>query len=129
MDKNDVVKLLIKIQKLLNVVGTYVNNVQFKKDILLCMEDMEKLIKNYTQKGEMNMNNVRRKKLEEARDYLNRANNIIEDVMNDEDFAFNNLSEGLQQTLRGEQMENNVSELEEAMEHIEEVIDNLDNIE
>lgn len=75
------------------------------------------------------MNKARRKKIEEARILLSKANDIIDDVMNEEDFAFNNLSEGLQCTMRGEQMESNVNELEEAIDHIEEAINNLDSVE
>ena len=75
------------------------------------------------------MNNERRKKIKQAKELLDKANDLINDVMNDEDMAFNNLSDGLQQTMRGEQMENNVGEMEEAIEKIEEAIDNLDNIE
>ena len=42
--------------------------------------------------------------------------------------AFENLSEGLQQTMRGEQMEDNISEMEEAIDKIEEILDNIDNV-
>ena len=74
------------------------------------------------------MNNKRRKQLDNAKKYINLAIEIIEDVMDEEDFAFNNLSEGLQQTMRGEQMEENVSEMEECLESLNEIIENLDNI-
>lgn len=129
MDKDEIIQMLIKIQKLLNVIGNYVEDIQFKKDILICMEDIKFLMVNFITEGEEDMNKQRRNKLEEAKRLLNKANSIIEDVLTDEDCAFNNLSEGLQQTMRGEQMENNISELEEAIDHIDEVIDNLNNVE
>ena len=75
------------------------------------------------------MNNERRKKIKYATSLLNQARDIINDVMSDEDLAFNNLSEGLQCTLRDEQMENNVSEMEEAIDNIDEAMDNLNNLE
>ena len=52
----------------------------------------------------------------------------IQDEVEEEN-AFDNLTEGLQQTMRGEQMEENVSEMEEAIDKIDEVIECLDNIE
>lgn len=74
------------------------------------------------------MNKVRRKQLTEARRYIDKALDIIQDVLNEEQMAFDNLSEGLQCTMRGETMENNVSELEEAVDHMNEAIENLDNV-
>lgn len=74
------------------------------------------------------MNNVRRKKLNTAKALLDQARDIINDVMMDEENAFDNLSEGLQQTMRGEQMEENVSEMEEAIDKIDEAVECLDNI-
>lgn len=75
------------------------------------------------------MNNARRKQLKEAQNLLDKALDIIRDVLSEEDLAFNNLSEGLQQTLRGETMENNVEELDEASEQIENAINCLENVE
>ena len=74
------------------------------------------------------MNNERRRKIKQAKELLDKANDLINDVINDEDMAFNNLSEGLQQTMRGEQMEENVSEMEEAIDGLEEVIQHLNNL-
>lgn len=74
------------------------------------------------------MNNVRRKKLKEAKALLDQARDIINDIMMDEENAFDNLSEGLQQTMRGEQMEENVGEMEEAIDKIDEAFECLDNV-
>ena len=75
------------------------------------------------------MNNVRRKKIKEIIKLLDTANDMLSDVKDDEEFAFDNLSEGLQQTMRGEQMEENINEMEEAIDKLEEVIENLNNVE
>lgn len=75
------------------------------------------------------MNNVRRKKIKEIIKLLDNANDMLLDVKDDEEFAFDNLSEGLQQTMRGEQMEENINEMEEAIDKLEEVIENLNNVE
>ena len=52
-----------------------------------------------------------------------------EEVKTEEEIAFDNLSDGLQQTMRGETMEENVDIMEDAIEKIEEVVDLLDEIE
>lgn len=75
------------------------------------------------------MNIKRRKKIEEVRIYINKVSNIIQDVLLEEEMAYENLSEGLQCTLRGETMENNISELEEVVDYTNEIINCLDNIE
>ena len=75
------------------------------------------------------MNKIRRKQIDEAKTLINKGLDIIQDVLSEEDFAFNNLSEGLQQTMRGESMESNVDELEECVDHINEALECLDNIE
>ena len=71
------------------------------------------------------MNKERRKLIKKANQLLLEAKDIIEDVLNDEENAFDNLSEGLQCTMRGEQMENNIGEMEDAINNIDCVIDNL----
>lgn len=128
MLKKDGVKILGKIQQLLKEVGCSVNDIQFKKDILKCMEEIKNTIDNCNMKGDMDMNNARRKRLAEARKLIDQANDIINEVMIEETDAFENLSEGLQQTMRGEQMEDNISEMEEAIDKIEEILDNIDNV-
>lgn len=75
------------------------------------------------------MNNERRKKIRIAKTLIDQARDIIYDVMSDEENAFDNLSEGLQQTMRGERMEENVREMEEAIDKIDEAVDCLDEIE
>ena len=75
------------------------------------------------------MNNDRRNRLKKAKELLLEAQDIVYDVLNEEDNAYNNLSEGLQCTLKGEQMETNIDTLDEIKDKIDEAIDSLDEIE
>lgn len=75
------------------------------------------------------MNNARRIELCKAKKLIGEARDIIEDVMNDEEMAFDNLPEGLQQTMRGETMEENVDILSEMLDNIDDVIDKFDEVE
>lgn len=76
----------------------------------------------------MYMNKARRGKMKEVIKLLDQANSILEDIRDDEEFAFDNLSEGLQQTMRGEQMEENVDVMNEAIDKINEAIDDLNGV-
>ena len=74
------------------------------------------------------MNKERRKELNKAVNALNDVISIIEDVKYDEEYAYNNLPESFQESYRGEQMEENIDEMDEAIEGIKEVISLLDAI-
>jgi len=74
------------------------------------------------------MNKTRRAELEKGRQQLKIALDIIESVKNDEEESFDNLSEGLQQTMRGEIMEENISTLEDIIETISETIKDISTI-
>lgn len=74
------------------------------------------------------MNNQRRIKLNEGIKKLNEAQDIFQDVLSDESFSFESLSEGLQQTMRGEQMEENINILEETVDKISEILEDLNTI-
>ncbi len=74
------------------------------------------------------MNKSRRIRIDKALILLEQAKDIIYDVMNEEDISFNSLSEGLQQTMRGEQMEENINEMEEVIDKLDESVDSLKNI-
>lgn len=90
---------------------------------------IKELIKFTKEEGEYEMNKLRRKQLDQAKQLLTEVYNIINSIMIEEENAFENLSEGFQATLRGEQMESNVEEMEEALEHINEALDNILNVE
>lgn len=74
------------------------------------------------------MNKQRRKMLAEAVDKLNEAMSIVEDARNDEQDAFDNMPESLQYSERGEQMEENISYLEDATDQIDNAISTLQEI-
>lgn len=68
------------------------------------------------------MNNQKRKELNKAIELLEQARSIVEDVLEDEDFGFNNLTDGLQQTMRGEAMEEAIGNMGTAIDSIDEAI-------
>lgn len=74
------------------------------------------------------MNNARRREVKELIKLLNKASQLVSDILNDEECAFNNLNDSLQQTMRGEQMEENIDQLEETLEYIEESISCLEEV-
>lgn len=65
------------------------------------------------------MNKQRRKYIATALVYLEHALDIIETAKNEEEDAFYNLPEGIQESERGEQMEEYISTLEEIFDNIE----------
>lgn len=74
------------------------------------------------------MNAKRRKELEKALTLLGDALDIINQVREDEEDAYENMPEGLQESERGEQMSDNVYELEMAANDIENVADSINEI-
>ncbi len=75
------------------------------------------------------MNNLRRKQIKRAEELLDMATELLNDVMENEDEAFYNLPDSLQESARGTQMEENVDILQDAIDQIEGVKDTLSNIE
>lgn len=66
------------------------------------------------------MNNMRRKNVMEALELIEKARNILEEVKDEEQVAYNNLPESLQYGERGEQMQENVDAIEEYLSYLEE---------
>lgn len=69
------------------------------------------------------MNKIRRQKLQQIIEDLIKSKNELENVMDDEQLSFDNLSEGLQATMRGSAMEEAIDNLDSAMDSINEAID------
>lgn len=69
------------------------------------------------------MNRIRRKHLTEAYELLEQARCIIEACRDEEQDAFDNLPEGIQASTRGEDMEENVAQMDDAISSIEEAMD------
>lgn len=60
-----------------------------------------------------------------ARIALESAQDIIEEVMGEEQDAYDNMPEGVQESERGETVSDNVDMLEQAFDNIEEAVSNL----
>ena len=74
------------------------------------------------------MNKERRRKINDGVESLMRARDILQKVLNDEQFVFDNMPENLQGSIRGMESEDAVNCLEESIEKIEEVISELGGI-
>ncbi|MGN1155841.1 MAG: hypothetical protein ACI4TK_06665 [Agathobacter sp.] len=74
------------------------------------------------------MNAKRRKRISEIIEQLEGLSTEIEEVMNEEQEALDNLPESLQYSERGEQMEEYISSLEDAMNYVSEAGSSLQEI-
>ncbi len=66
------------------------------------------------------MNAIRRKQLQKALELISEARSIIEEVRDEEENAYDNMPEGIQDSERGEAMQDNIYSLEEVMDTLEE---------
>lgn len=74
------------------------------------------------------MNKIRRKRLDEAHSLLLQAVEIIREVQEEEQGAYDNMPEGLQESERGEQMQEYADSLGEIVDGVEEYCGTLDEI-
>lgn len=74
------------------------------------------------------MNNERRGRLREIKTKLDDLYEQIESVKDDEEYAFDNMPENLQYSMRGEESQDAVDALDEALEKLEEVTDLLEGV-
>ena len=74
------------------------------------------------------MNKQRRKTIEEVIGLLEDAKSTLETITEEEQEAYDNLPQGIQDSERGETMYNNVSEMEEASSTLEDVISQLQGV-
>ena len=74
------------------------------------------------------MNKIRRMELKKGKELLDEVYDIIDNVKTDEENAFDNLPDGLQQTERGEKMEDNIDYLDDVLDHIQNALDILNNV-
>lgn len=72
------------------------------------------------------MNKENRKQLNEALNLIEQANGIIESVKDDEQDKFDNMPENLQGSERGERLESIISELEYAVDNLNDCRDNIE---
>ena len=69
------------------------------------------------------MNKSRRKELEKAIELLEQASDIIDSAKVDEEDAYDSLPAGIQDSERGETMQEAISSLEDALDNLESVTD------
>lgn len=72
------------------------------------------------------MNKNDRKDLEKALALLSEAKEIVETIRDGEQEKFDNLSEGLQQTEKGQKFEETVSNLDDVCNSIDEATENIE---
>lgn len=72
------------------------------------------------------MNQARRTEIRSIIDSLNEIKTQLDSVAFDEQFAFDNLSEGLQCSMRGETIEECAETLSEAVDSLDDIISNLE---
>ena len=77
------------------------------------------------QKGRCDLNRFRREELNGAIKLLEQAYSIIENCRDDEQDAYDNLPDSLQDTERGQQMEENADNLDYADSDFENLLDSL----
>lgn len=74
------------------------------------------------------MNSAQKQRLEEIRISVKDLYSELEEMLDDERDKYDNMSEGLQQTSRGEEISNAIDELETIVVNFELIGDSLENI-
>jgi hypothetical protein len=72
------------------------------------------------------VNQERRKRLKEVLDTLEKAKDLLSSVAEEERETFDNMTEGLQATERGQTISDNADTLEDALASLEEIIGNIE---
>ncbi|MBM6866392.1 hypothetical protein H6A66_14625 [Bacteroides caecigallinarum] len=74
------------------------------------------------------MNRERRKRIMQLSEKLSEVRTSLESICEEEEDAFDNMPESLQESERGEQMQEYIETMEEAISNIEEIESNLEEI-
>lgn len=74
------------------------------------------------------MNKERRKTIDEIIDSLNKVSDDLYFVQEEEQSAYDNLSDGLKETERGERIQECADELQDAFDNLRDVIESLEYI-
>lgn len=74
------------------------------------------------------MNKQRRAAIAKIIDKINQNKDELQSVLDDEEYAYDNLNEGLQATEMGQTMEEAIDMLNEAIEGLDEVTSNLSDL-
>lgn len=72
------------------------------------------------------MNNARRKEIAKIVSEIERIKSDLEDVLMDEQMAFDNMPENLQYSMRGEDSQEAIENMEGAVESVQTAIDELE---
>lgn len=72
------------------------------------------------------MNNSRRFRIDKSKSYLELALDMIRDILFEEQDSYNNLPENLQDSERGNAMEDCIQNLEDSIDSIEEALEYLE---
>lgn len=71
------------------------------------------------------MNKERRNKIAKIVQEIERIKDSLQSVLNDEEFAFDNMPENLQSSMRGEESEEAIENMNEAVDALGEAMDRL----
>ncbi len=74
------------------------------------------------------MNNSRRKQIADALSKIETAYDLLCEVKDEEEMAYENLPESLQSSERGDSMQENIDNLDEAIQGLDDVKSTLENI-
>ena len=74
------------------------------------------------------MNNNRRKQIGKAIEKIEEVTSILQEVLNEEEDAFDNMPENLQGSVRGEQSQEAIDILETSIGNLEDIVDELTGI-
>lgn len=74
------------------------------------------------------MNKQRRSALAKVADDINSAMMKLEDIKNDEQDAFDNLPESIQDSERGSQMEENIENMEDGISYLQDALDSISEV-
>ena len=74
------------------------------------------------------MNRQNRKELERALELISEGMEIITSIKEAEEEKYDNLPEGIQESERGEQFQENIDELDTAVSDLESVVENIENV-
>lgn len=73
-----------------------------------------------------NLNSARRKKINSVVNDLKNMRDIIDGILNEEQEVFDNTPENIQDSYKGERMQDAISQLEDSVENIEYAIESLE---
>lgn len=74
------------------------------------------------------MNKDRRNKIQQIIDNINLVKSELQNVLDDEEFAFDSMPENLQYSIRGEESQEAIGYMNEAIECLDNVIETLESI-